>query len=410
MPDFKRNSRSRKKIKPKKTSKTIKICFGILITVCFILLVIFFIQNNQINSEREEQKEVLKRQVEQIFSNESYNKIEGEKVEKTDNTVNIIALGNILYNHDLYENIYDNNNGRYRFMDYLYDVRDYIEVADYTIANLGVNFIGDYAVSEFKANAPEDLASAIKNVGIDLLNTANINSNNEGVNGIQKTLEKLDALKIEHTGTARAEIESKVPTIIDIKGIKVAFLSYTEKLNKPLSANNKYSVNLFDKNKVIEDSKFAKEKGADFIVLSLNTNNGLESNKYKELFNNGVGLILVNSNNGNIGKVDVIKNSEEENVAIANNTGNFIALNAKQTLEISLNIELTKSLEDGKTRITKINYNPMYILKKQDNSYLLIDIRQQIERYEAGLSSSLTKEDYEDVVEKLKNLDNLLNS
>ena len=61
--------------------------------------------------------------------------------------------------------------------------------------------------------------------------TANNHSLDMGWDGIVSTLDRLDAAGLAHVGTYRSAEERATPLVVDIQGIKVAFLNYTASLN-----------------------------------------------------------------------------------------------------------------------------------------------------------------------------------
>lgn len=414
-----RKRNNQKKNEQKKYKNIISII--LIISLPIILLLSFKIINTEkIKMENISKIQKQQNEADQIFSNEDYSKIEGEQYKQKDTNINIIALGNILYEYDLYESLYDDYNDTYLFVKFLENAKQCIEASDYKIANLGVNFIGDYAVKKGKTNSPLDLSLAIKSIGINLLNTANRNSNDEGKEGITKTLEQLDKQNILHTGTARAEIERKTPVIEDIRGIKVAFLSYTENLNKSIDKKDNYMINKIDKTEMKEDIKNAKEKGAEFVIVIINWDNIENSNITKTqkeiveyLANNGANLILGNNNNGIIQKFDMIENNEGQNVGVAYSIGNFISNNKNENtrIKIAIDVTITKSVENNEIKIKRVNYKPMYLLDKGENSegrYILIDVNKEIERYEQGFPINLDEEKYKMLIEKIENLEKTL--
>lgn len=399
----KRNARPRKRIT--KVDNRFKISLIIIFVILCLLVTLLWYRNYQTDLLKISKSEETQNQISKIFENEDYNQISGEIYENKNSVINIIAFGNILYNHELYENIYENNTGIYLFYDYLNCVRKYISSADYSIANLGVNFSGDYLVKEGNSNAPEDLAIAIKNLGINFVNTATKYSNDEGTLGIIKTLEKLDSLKIEHTGTSRAKIENLTPVISDIRGIKVGFLSYTNELNKKLENENNYMVNTIKKEKIIEDIKKIRENGAEAVIINLNGNE--IPNIENELISNGANVILENNYNNNTGKIERLTNEKGENVLILHNTGNFIELAKDKNERFSLlyNIEITKNVDNNNIDVSNITYKIFYVHDKgeqEKNRYVLVDVEQEKERFEHNLSKNITDEEYKIIEERLK--------
>ena len=56
-------------------------------------------------------------------------------------------------------------------------------------------------------NTPDALATNLKDLGIDILSTANNHCIDKGYTGLTRTLDILDKAGIQHTGTSRNEDE-----------------------------------------------------------------------------------------------------------------------------------------------------------------------------------------------------------
>ena len=80
-------------------------------------------------------------------------------------------------------------------------------------------------------SAPPQLADAAAAAGFDTCSTASNHSLDTGVAGVVRTLDNLDRVGIAHAGTARTRQEAATPTILDVRGVKVAHLSYTFSFN-----------------------------------------------------------------------------------------------------------------------------------------------------------------------------------
>ena len=75
---------------------------------------------------------------------------------------------------------------------------------------------------------PPGLArSRAKAIGWDACSTASNHSLDAGQYGIGTTLRALDRAGLKHAGTARSPSEAGRSTILEVKGVKVAFLSFT---------------------------------------------------------------------------------------------------------------------------------------------------------------------------------------
>ena len=415
MPGFKRNSRARRrvvKVTPKAAKRITAISIP-LIVICAFVLGWKYQQNNlQIASQKQEDRQELY----QVFQDEDYSQIEGEKYVVPDNIINIVAVGNIICEPELCESLYDEQNDNYLFLRFVDRVRQYVEIADYTVGALKTNFVDYFQDVKGKLKAPKDLGLAMKDLGIDLVSTAHNHSNDYGKEGIEQTIDYLDSLGIKQVGTNKTSKEQENITIVDIRDIKVAFLAYTEKTNIAINTKEKYLVNKMDKKQIVADMQKAKEEGAEFIFVCLNwgeidgekpTKSQQELAKY--LVDNGADFIL-GSNPEMVGKIENYQNKEGKNTCIVYSMGNFLALGEEEAkMEIALDIEITKSAENGQTYLSKVSYTPIYLLDKGEGieeRYFLANVKQEIERYETGVQNNLTQEDYNKIQNSLIKLEN----
>lgn len=415
MPGFKRNSRARRrvvKVTPKAAKRITAISIP-LIVICAFVLGWKYQQNNlQIASQKQEARQELY----QVFQDEDYSQIEGEKYVVPDNIINIVAVGNIICEPELCESLYDEQNDNYQFLRFVDRVRQYVEIADYTVGALKTNFVDYFQDVKGKLKAPKDLGLAMKDLGIDLVSTAHNHSNDYGKEGIEQTIDYLDSLGIKQVGTNKTSKEQENITIVDIRDIKVAFLAYTEKTNIAINTKEKYLVNKMDKKQIVADMQKAKEEGAEFIFVCLNwgeidgekpTKSQQELAKY--LVDNGADFIL-GSNPEMVGNIENYQNKEGKNTCIVYSMGNFLALGKEEVkMEIALDIEITKSAENGQTYLSKVSYTPIYLLDKGEGieeRYFLANVKQEIERYEAGVQNNLTQEDYNKIQNSLIKLEN----
>jgi poly-gamma-glutamate capsule biosynthesis protein CapA/YwtB (metallophosphatase superfamily) len=148
--------------------------------------------------------------------------------------VTIAAAGTILAPQEVLDSVRDPVTNSYDFAPVFAPIAPYLAGADYAVASLGPRLAGpDAGHGDSPApNAPRELAFALKQAGVDLVGTANAHSLDLGWDGIKGTLDRLDAAGLAHVGTARSSEERSTPVIVDIRGIKVAFLDYTASLTE----------------------------------------------------------------------------------------------------------------------------------------------------------------------------------
>ena len=125
--------------------------------------------------------------------------------------------------------------------------------SDYVVANLETQVAGSelgFTDSEYSFNSPSELLEALKDTGINMLQTANNHCLDRGVEGLRNTMSAISDKGLVYIGTHLAEEDSY--TVVDIDGIKVGFLAYTYGTNAfdngcYLKKDENYMVDLLQK-------------------------------------------------------------------------------------------------------------------------------------------------------------------
>lgn len=113
--------------------------------------------------------------------------------------------------------------------------------SDYVIGNLETPVAGKklrYTFERMRFNAPDEFARAIKNAGIDMVSTANNHALDRGVEGVNRTIETLDCIGLEHTGSYLTREASEEIFYKEIGGIRFAFVACTYGANQGLGCNH----------------------------------------------------------------------------------------------------------------------------------------------------------------------------
>lgn len=80
-------------------------------------------------------------------------------------------------------------------------------------------------------NAPSAMVHALASAGVKVVSTANNHARDQHPAGMLETLRHLDAAGIRHTGTGATKDAAWEPAFVDVRGVKVGFLSFTRMLN-----------------------------------------------------------------------------------------------------------------------------------------------------------------------------------
>ncbi len=152
-------------------------------------------------------------------------------------------------------------------------LKPHFQASDLTTLDLETNQAGEeWGYSGYPAfNAPLQLSEALKDAGVDLYICATNHIVDRGLSGLQATLKNVRELGFITTGAYLSREERDRPVIVDLNGIKVAFISYTYRIEGSLPAGHEYAVNIAlhfeDISPVIADIKGARAAGADLVAV-----------------------------------------------------------------------------------------------------------------------------------------------
>ena len=182
----------------------------------------------------------------------------------------IAASGDILIHASVARAAAGYAGGRgYDFTPMLAPTEPWIAEADLAICHLeGALSTDDGGLSYYPLFvAPHTVADAIAAAGYDTCSLAGNHALDRGQLGLEQTIELLEERGIAHEGTARSEDE-RLPGLHRVNGVLVAHLDYTYGLNG-LPRPAWYSVNVIDPEAILADARWAREHGAEFVILTI---------------------------------------------------------------------------------------------------------------------------------------------
>lgn len=390
--------------------------FIIILFICVVTCLIIYIKRTQKQSA--------------IYIKELVNKVDGRtisiddstpnKVEIPDDiTINMSVIGDIMCHNTQYVDAY--SNGIYDFSYVFSDIQDKLQSADIAVGNLETTFAGaQRGYSSYPTfNTPETLATDLKEAGIDVLSTANNHSLDKGYSGLESTINYLDAAGIVHTGTYTSQETQGQTTMVEVNGVKMAFLSFTYGTNGiPVPSGKEYCINLINKDFIIERLNAAKSQNPDIICVFMHwgeeyqkTPNAEQNELADLLFQNGANIILGSHPH-------VLQKMEKRTIFLEDGTskegfiiyslGNFVSGQVKENTRnsIILNLTITKK-GTGEITIDSAKYTPIYTYKGATgttNRYKVLDIKKALDAYDIGngyINSSeytLLKNEYDKIV------------
>ncbi len=369
--------------KYRRRKKRIKLMSWSLVILIGVLAASFVVNGIGKDGKKNEQPPI-----EEETGEETSNELTKEQPEP-DVSVRIRATGDIMFHPSQIDGAYDATTNTYNFENSFKAIKEIIEEADIAIANFEGTTAGNtiYAYQGYPMfNAPDEALDAIKNAGFDILSTANNHSLDTRKAGIIRTIEQIKARGMEPVGTFIEKPETRV-LIKDVKGIKFAFLSYTEMVNGLESVLTPVDldamVNIFDEAKMKEDIIYAKEQNADVIIALLHWGDEYSRIQAQRqeiltdmLFLSGVDIIL--GSHPHVIQPTQTLDYDGKTKFVAYSMGNFISNQRVETLipygmtehvskytedGIIIDIEIEKKGETKEVSIKNINYIPLWVYK-----------------------------------------------
>lgn len=193
-------------------------------------------------------------------------------INRTPTQATILFVGDAMQHQDQLDRAKQIGAGKYDYSECFELIAPAVQAADYAVVNLEVPLGGGKdGYTGFPCfSAPDSFAAALKDAGFDLFLTANNHTLDRSDYGLRRTLQVLDSLEVDHTGTFSDHTERTrlVPLIKEIKGIKVAFLNYTYGTNG-LVAKDGAEVSLIDKQTIAREMQLARDKGAEITIVCM---------------------------------------------------------------------------------------------------------------------------------------------
>lgn len=117
--------------------------------------------------------------------------------------------------------------------------------------------------------APASVASALAAAGIDVASVANNHSYDQTALGMEDTLRALSAARVRAVGAGPSEEEAPGPVVVEQGGVRVAFLAFTERINRgPVARDTSARVPRFERELAARALARAREQ-ADVVVVSM---------------------------------------------------------------------------------------------------------------------------------------------
>ena len=307
------------------------------------------------------------------------------------------------------------------------DVMPLLTDADFTVLNFEGILSGNPYGSQL-SSAPSQVLTALNNSGVDMLQVANSKIINNGMFGLQSTLQTIQnegMLSLGAYATNQDYSRSGGYVIQDVGGVRVAFVAFTKGMDgMALPEGSEDCVNLlysdYSSNyKKVNSTKIKRvlrnvENAKPDITIALlhwgseynDAHNATQESIKNLMFENGVDAII-GTHPHYVQQVTL----NEDGTFVAYSLGDLIsdAERAGTEYSIVLNLEITRNNISGKTKVTGYEYTPIFTAQQTDGTLKVVRLKEAIRAYEAGHVNRVTKEEYDKMIYALSRVESRVN-
>jgi poly-gamma-glutamate capsule biosynthesis protein CapA/YwtB (metallophosphatase superfamily) len=243
--------------------------------------------------------------------------------------LSLLFIGDIMQHDSQISAAYDPVNKRYDYTPCFQYIKPYIESADLAIGNLELTLAGPPYKGYPQFSSPDELLIGLKELGMDVLVTANNHCVDTGKKGLERTIDMLDSMDILHTGTFKESVDrlNDHPLLIEKDSFRISLLNYTFSTNGlPVTKPN--IVNRIDTAVIRRDLILAKAQKPDVIIVFVHWGVEYQSLPNAQMkmvtefcFNNGAQMVI----GAHPHVLQPMEWRKDKNQFVAYSLGNFVS-------------------------------------------------------------------------------------
>jgi len=276
-------------------------------------------------------------------------------------------------------------------------------------------------------SCPSQILTALRNAGVDVVQTANCASVHNGLIGLKSTLSAVRNAGLTPIGayaSPQEYQESQGYILCDVQGVKVALVAFSKGVGgRGMPAGNEDCVNLLytdyasyyqdvNKDKINAVLKAVEAEKPDITIAMLHW--GSEFNDVISESQEDIAALMIKRG------VDVIIGShphmvqrivfdEAKGTLVAYSLGDFYGDASRDGTyySIILDVEITKDPELGTTKVTNFSYTPIFTVKESESAdgfRRVVRIEQAMKAYNENYVDKVTDSAYANMQKALKRI------
>lgn len=290
-----------------------------------------------------------------------------------------------------------------------------------------VNLEGDLCGAPYGSNgtAPQTMAHALRNAGVDMIQLANSYAINRGISGLMTTINSVKQAGMEPVGVFAddEQFESKRGfSLFQVQGVRIAVVAFTKGMDgTALVPGYENCVNILytdysttyqkiDKDKIGQVMEAVQAQKPDITIALLHWGSELNDN-ISDSQKSICQLLQSYGTDAIIGThphfVQEIDFDSENGTLVAYSLGDLIGdiPEAGTEYSIILDLEITKDHKTGESAITNYSYTPIFTVAEENHPLRVLRIREAIAAYEEGYMNAVSAETYKAMQNALERIE-----
>ena len=294
----------------------------------------------------------------------------------TPRVVTLCAVGSIAAPKNVRQSVYDEESRTYDFTPIFEEARGLLTAGDLTLCTVETVFAGkDAGYNDF--NAPDELLSALRYAGIDMLSLATERALEQGLDGLRSTVMAMESAGFMVAGAYPSAQDAENLQIFQINDIQIAVLAYSETLSdaggRKTKKDDRYALPMLEEERVRTDIANARRAGANLVIVmphwgKKNTSkvDAKQQDWARKLAEMGADIVL-GAHPGVVQRVDWLSRGQDgagrQDTLVAYSLGYFLSdsRDAANAGGVALRIEVEMEPMTGAVRITQCAYAPTWV-------------------------------------------------